>query len=466
MTNKLKKEKATKIIKYRKQKHINVGLIFFVIIFLYLCLYSIHYFRKDKISLYEVVDGSVTQNNSFSALAIRKEEVYYANSEGYINYFISEGAKVSPKSLIYSLDQNGDFHQALLANADKKIIFKEENKQELNEMLVAFRKSYHQQQFNKIYQFKDDVQSKLIQLLTFQTNSNNPDIPLATTVGVLPIYGQSTGVIVYGVDQMETLTVNSLTKELLDEALYTKINLKRKEKIALNEPVYKLITDDNWELVFTIDDSLYQSIKDETYLQIRFQKDGQEAWGKCSFTSLDNQKLLVLSLNNSMPRYAENRFLEVELFVDNIQGLKVANSSIIKKEFYLVPEEYITNGGNSDHPGLLVEHVDKNGKVEMEFVQTTLYKKVNGFYYISCLEFTEESIIVNIEENLKMTLSQKASLKGVYNMNKGYAVFRLVDILYKSKDYSILSTDTNYGISMYDHIALEGNKVTEGQFSH
>ena len=51
-------------------------------------------------------------------------------------------------------------------------------------------------------------------------------------------------------------------------------------------------------------------------------------------------------------------------------------------------------------------------------------------------------------------------------MNKGYAVFRLVDILYQNKDYSILSSNTNLGIDLYDHIALEGNKVKEGQFSH
>ena len=466
MVNNIKKEKSTKIVKYKKQKHINVGLIFFAFIFLYLCLYSIHYFQKEKISLYEVVEGNVTKNNSFSALAIRKEEVYYASAAGYINYFINEGAKVSPKSLIYSLDQNGDFYQALVKNVDKKVIFKEENKQELNEMVVGFRKSYSNQKFKDVYQFKDDMQARLVQLLTFQTNLDSPDIPLNTTNGVLPIYAQATGIIVYAVDQMETLTLDTLSKESLDEQKYLKTKLKRKEKIVLNDPVYKLITDDNWKLVIPIDDTLYQTIKDETYLQIRFQKDGQKVWGKSSFTTIEHQKILILDLNNSMPRYAENRFLEVELFVETIHGLKVANSSLIKKEFYLVPEEYITKGGNSNNPGLLVEKLDKNGKLKIEFIQTTLYKKENGFYYISTLDFDPNAVIINVNENQKMTLSKKAFLEGVYNMNKGYAVFRLVDVLYKSKDYSVLSTDTDYGISLYDHIALEGAKVTEGQFSH
>lgn len=466
MKEKSKKIKTKKIIKYKKHRHVNIGLIFFVVIFLYLCLYSIHYIRQDKISLYEVVEGSVTQNNSFSALSIRKEEVCYSSVGGYVNYFIGEGAKVGPKSLVYSLDQSGDFYQALLANTDKKVIFEEENKQILNEMIDDFRKSYRQENFNDIYQFKDDIQSKLVQLLTFQTNMNKPELPLTTTSGVVPIYAQSTGIIVYSIDQMETLTLDSLTKDKLDKSTYKKFNLKQKEKIAVNDPVYKLVTDDNWNLILSIDDFLFETIKKETYLQIRFHKDGQKAWGKCSFRIIDNQKVLVLTLNNAMPRYAENRYLEVELFVNSIHGLKVANSSLVNGAFYLVPEAYITKGGNSDNSGILVEKLNENGIKEIEFVQTTLYKKENGSYYISALDLKKDTVIVNMEKNMSTKLSEKVYLKGVYNMNKGYAVFRLVDILYQNKDYSILSTNTDYGISLYDHIALEGNKVKEGQFSH
>ena len=52
-------------------------------------------------------------------------------------------------------------------------------------------------------------------------------------------------------------------------------------------------------------------------------------------------------------------------------------------------------------------------------------------------------------------------LKGVYNVNKGYAVFKQIEILYQNNDYSIIETGTNYGISMYDHIVLQGDEVEE-----
>ena len=51
----------------------------------------------------------------------------------------------------------------------------------------------------------------------------------------------------------------------------------------------------------------------------------------------------------------------------------------------------------------------------------------------------------------------------VYNINKGYAVFKQINILTKNENYAIIETKTTYGISLYDHIALDGSKVKENQ---
>ena len=52
-------------------------------------------------------------------------------------------------------------------------------------------------------------------------------------------------------------------------------------------------------------------------------------------------------------------------------------------------------------------------------------------------------------------------MEGVYNINKGYAVFKQIDLLFQNEEYSVVRTGTSYGIALYDHIALEGNKVKE-----
>ncbi len=58
-------------------------------------------------------------------------------------------------------------------------------------------------------------------------------------------------------------------------------------------------------------------------------------------------------------------------------------------------------------------------------------------------------------------LSGTESLQGVYNINKGYAVFRIIDVLYQNEEYTIIARGTSYGLSQYDHIALDGSLVTE-----
>lgn len=59
-------------------------------------------------------------------------------------------------------------------------------------------------------------------------------------------------------------------------------------------------------------------------------------------------------------------------------------------------------------------------------------------------------------------LSETKQLKGVYNINRGYAVFRQVQILCESDDYYIVQSGNDYGLSNYDHIALTGKDVHEG----
>ena len=63
---------------------------------------------------------------------------------------------------------------------------------------------------------------------------------------------------------------------------------------------------------------------------------------------------------------------------------------------------------------------------------------------------------------IRLVLSQR--FKGVYNINKGYAVFRLISELTNNGEYYIIiEKGTKYGLSVYDHIVLNASTVTEGQ---
>ena len=71
----MSKKKNRKIIPYRKPHNINVGMIIFGIIFLYMLFNIFAYFRKDHVQFYEVMEGGIVNNKQYTGLILREEQV-------------------------------------------------------------------------------------------------------------------------------------------------------------------------------------------------------------------------------------------------------------------------------------------------------------------------------------------------------------------------------------------------------
>lgn len=94
-----------------------------------------------------------------------------------------------------------------------------------------------------------------------------------------------------------------------------------------------------------------------------------------------------------MIRYVNDRFVDVELVVSEKTGLKIPNSAITKKQFYTVPKEYFTQGGDSSDPGLMIEnHAGDTGSVTL--VQPTIYYETDDFYYIDDETVSAGNVVV------------------------------------------------------------------------
>jgi hypothetical protein len=167
-----------------------------------------------------------------------------------------------------------------------------------------------------------------------------------------------------------------------------------------------------------------------------------------------------------MIRYVHERFVDIELVMNETTGLKIPQTSITSKEFFTIPKEFFTLGGDSNEYGILVKH-QKNGSASVAtFITPTIYYETDDYYYIDSEEVSSGDTI--LKENTVTTYiigTDTDSLIGVYNINKGYAVFKQINILYENEEYAIVETKTSYGIALYDHIALDASKVTEHQLT-
>jgi hypothetical protein len=72
--------------------------------------------------------------------------------------------------------------------------------------------------------------------------------------------------------------------------------------------------------------------------------------------------------------------------------------------------------------------------------------------------------LIKPDSNEIFEVSNKEKLLGVYNINKGYTVFKNIDILGSNKEFYIVDKGTKYGLKVYDHILLNPDGFKEGDF--
>ena len=103
-----------KVAKYRRPININIGGIIFFVLFLYIGINVILYMKKEHLAIYEVVEKTISDDNTCEGVILREEEVVKTPQAGYVNYYIKDGEKVARNSVIYSLDQNGNIAETLV----------------------------------------------------------------------------------------------------------------------------------------------------------------------------------------------------------------------------------------------------------------------------------------------------------------------------------------------------------------
>ena len=165
-----------------------------------------------------------------------------------------------------------------------------------------------------------------------------------------------------------------------------------------------------------------------------------------------------------MVTFCTDRFIDIELILEEETGLKIPNSSIVEKEFFIVPKDYVTQGGNGKNYGVLRETYTEDGTATTEFIETTIYNETETEYYLDDMILRIGDYIIKPDSNETYPISKRGSLTGVYNINKGYADFKQINILYKNDEYSIVKSNTQYGLSVYDYIVLDASTVTDDEF--
>lgn len=450
---------------FRKRKDVNIGIVIFLFIFLYLVVNIVIYFTKTEIPIYEVQPGYLYAPATYSAMILRKEQLYTTDSAGYINFYFREGARIAKEETVYSIDKDRTIYDLLAGDASELKLSSEE---------TVSMKEMIQSEFASFRSFSDTADGKAAILSEYQRRLDETLMQqlndIVRTTGVTSnfrlVKSETSGIVSYVMDDYTNYTKEEVTEELF-MAPDTASSLYTTDLFASGSVVYKMITSDQWSLVVLIDETMYQKLLQKA--TVSFSVEGLDRQLQMPVTCYQkgNSYFAEIAMNKYMTNYTSKRFVSVTFDVEHTEGLKIPESAIGFKDYYRIPEQYFVSSGNqgADAAGLILEGYDeKTGEKVYTAFQPEVFYSSYGFRYVDASALPEQTYIVTQDlENRAMLYTFLTKLEGAYNINKGYAVFRRIERLNTSGGYCIVKRNSISGLSAYDHIARNANHVTEGE---
>ena len=453
---------ADNIIRVKKRKDVNIGIVIFLVILVYVLFHVYNFYTKVEIPLYEVQPGEIYVTSRCDGMILREEELVYTEIAGYLNYYFGEGSRVAKNTTVYSIDSNRDMYD-LLSGSATEIKLSGDDLSDLKKLL----------QENLIYTDKDKTISerkaeittgyqRLIDAMLMKELNQ-----IVASTGIISnfhvVTTEKSGTISYVTDEYTNYTIQDVTAACFENK-NSAASLYSVDLIAANSPVYKIITDDSWSIIVLLNDTLYgQLLGKET---ATFYLDNTlKVTAPINCYRKDNAYFAEITMEKYLSNYTSDRFIDINFEVEYVEGLKIPESAITFKDYYRIPEDYLVLGGNENEQtkGLLIEEFNtETGTTQYTFKEADVFYSNDGFAYIDCLDFAQETYISTPDMASRVMLyTFKNKLEGAYNINKGYAVFKRIESLHKENGYVIVKKNSASGLSAYDHIALDAASVVE-----
>lgn len=443
----------------------NIGMIVFLVIFIYVMINIVSFFIKKKLTVYRVTKDEMTTTFSFTGIALRDEKLLKASQNGYITYYVEEGKRVRKSGTLYILDKDGKV-QETFADQAEALRGKGEtlDDEEIQKKVTEFQFIYSDGSFSDVYDLKYDLKNTILNL--------NEDSMKEVIDAVSKKLGEdafhtetspASGAAAFYSDSFDGKTADDITDADFDQENYRAVRYNSSDQVKKGNVVCRVTNSENWTVVVPLEKSQYDFLQDKDSVTVKFQSDQEKTTADLKVKKKGNSYFGYLSLDDYVVRYLDERYLDIDITLDSHEGLKIPNSAVVKKKFYQVPAEYISKGNDGKEEGFSVRTTDDKGEVKVEQKNFTIYKKTKKYCYLDPEEVGEDVVLQSMDSDDTYLVEKTKTLEGVYCTNQGYADFRLIEKTAQKDDYCIVEENTNHGISLYDFIVLDSSTIKENQ---
>ncbi len=459
----MKKKKNSNVINLIKDSKMNVAIIIFAAILLYVAISVVISMKKEPVATYKVGDSDISDNISCTGIAIRNEIVVKASRSGYITYFTRNNDKVRKGSAVCTIDDTGSIISSSESPEAEGIALTQKDYQEIRKTISLYKTNYEDIDFYKVYNFKDEISSKILdvanQVLVDKLHS---DKKVGSAFQYM--YSPVSGILCFYTDGYENKKVENITAADFNASAYVKNSFASGDIVNSDSVVYKMVENEKWNIVCQLSKNDVERLKEKEYLEININNSNFNLYTSFEIIEKTGEYFLNIPMKKYMSTFANERFLNVEIMLDSYEGLKIPNSSIVRKKVYLLPKEYAAAGGNSSNKNKVYRQaVDSEGNPTIEQITLDIYDERDGFLLVNPDTFKSTDVLVQLDTNNHLSVSLLASddINGVYLANEGVAQFIEVKVERPGDEFTVVSTGGS--LRKYDNIIMDSSKVKENQ---
>lgn len=453
-------KKNKKVIQLNKDIKINAATAIIAAILLYVIIYVIIAVSKEPITIYRVNKSNVNNNIILNGIAVREEKIINTTKPGYICYYIRDGEKIKKNSTICTIDETGELFNVISESENYDNLLTSDDYNDIRALISLYKVTYNDDTFYNAYNFENNVNNKVVEL----TNEIMMQQVSGTATSMSAVNSPYSGIVTYYIDGYESFDIQSISAEAFDMSKYQKQTLKTGDVVSANNPIIKVVPNENWNIIAPITPEQYSSISDSSYIYFRINNSSYTVSMPYEIINGTDGTYINIKINKYLSNYISERFLSIEILQADDTGLKVPVSALVEKDTYKIPIDYLSAGGNQTNTNRInVQVRNENGDITINQIKPNIYMIDEEYCYVDPNSFNDTDVLMNINTNqtIAVSLLEIHKLSGVYSANRGTAEFRHVTVLKTIDDFALIKSGED--ISVYDNIIFDSSKVKENQ---
>lgn len=448
------KKEGARILPFRRGININIGLVIFLFILLYLIYSLIHFATKGSYFTFQVaLPGTLSEDTTYQAILLRQESVVNSEYSGYVDLYVQEGGRASAGVDIASVDEVGSYSEQIReAMAERKL--SEEDLLRMKTSLKELSSAYDGMSFSSVYDRKSMLRSAVLDAAVSELYGEVLSSASAAEFFHVSKCAQ-TGLAAYYQDGFEGRSASELTAADFDLQQYQRS--RTKELVTDGDFLYKLITSENWSLAVPLSEADAARYSKSSSLGITFLKNGLKTTAVSSVVAgADGSYFLQLDLSRYMVQFISDRFTRIRIERTEESGYKLPVTAMTKESFYLIPLAYKNDAG-------FIQVTYDNAAEGAGILDLPVAYEDETYCYVPLDAAESGTILAMPDSEERYTIRLTEELEGVYKISKGYTEFCPVVILDSSDDYILAAKNTMNGVSAYDTILLNAKGYSSGQ---